>query len=436
LDVFSEILEKYAKLMHSDYLRSRENIIVRERNRLYEKFYKAAYIPLVSQEKPVVFVDSGRLDLETDVSSLTIVNVGALIRNKEGELILPGDYLGDPEAPLAETIIVYSNIGAEKREGIDLSFKIIMEPIGYSLFFDERDPYKISSELSEKINRDLASSRIDTARKTRILKRIHNYITQLIEIGYLARIISRKPDCIGVVDGTLIRWLSVKGARISGYRILSTLSGLDDAVLEAHLDSIIGISKTSKFTTLARAFNLFNKYEKRENGAYGYVDSESARAAANVLMDIIAKLDVDAAEEASRIFNRIVFQDRGVWSFRIPVSGDFKQIFHAEYYTREPVLNMIHEGSKPTVKVNEKLAEHLAEKIHYTLPQVFAMRSNIPGLPPYGFMEVDREVRIDKHKAKIIYQSFLVKLHDITGREDHPLIQVFESTLKMRYGYR
>ncbi len=432
MDEVIRFIEKYARLMHEDYLKSHESIVVKKRSELYSRLFKVAPIPSVKQEKPVVFVDGGRLDLETDVSALTVVNLGALVRRVDGELVTLNEYLGDPGVEAIETLVVYSTI---QWDGLSHVYRVLIEPVAAgSLLFENRDPVSVSRDISDAVNNEVKASHIQVRKAPRVLKRVHSYIVELAEVAYLARILSHMPEGIGVVDGSLLRWFTRGELARGGYRILSAVSGLNDPGLRETLTSIIGVSKTSKFTNVARAYNLFTGYAgsvDSPRGLYGYVDSESAERARGIL-DEIARLGVDLAREAAGVFNRKVFREGNIWVFRIPVTGDMEWVLHADYYVEGPVATVEGDGK---VYVNEDLAGRLSERIHRTIREVFAKRSSLQGHPPYGLMEVDVNVRIDKAKSENLRQLLLAGLKEATGRGNHPLIQALETTLRMRYGY-
>lgn len=432
MDEVIRFIEKYARLMHEDYLKSHESIVVKKRSELYSRLFKVAPIPSVKQEKPVVFVDAGRLDLETDVSALTVVNLGALVRRVDGELVTLNEYLGDPGVEAIETLVVYSTI---QWDGLSHVYRVLIEPVAAgSLLFENRDPVSVSRDISDAVNNEVKASHIQVRKAPRVLKRVHSYIVGLAEVAYLARILSHMPEGIGVVDGSLLRWFTRGELARGGYRILSAVSGLNDPRLRETLTSIIGVSKTSKFTNVARAYNLFTGYAgsmDSSRGLYGYVDSESAERARGIL-DEIARLGVDLAREAAGVFNRKVFKEGNIWVFRIPVTGDMEWVLHADYYVEGPVATVEGDGK---VYVNEDLAGRLSERIHRTIREVFAKRSSLQGHPPYGLMEVDVNVRIDKAKSENLRQLLLAGLKEATGRGNHPLIQALETTLRMRYGY-
>jgi len=434
VDRVSSVLGKYARVMHEDYLRSRGSIIVRERSVLYSKLYRVAYLSPVEQVEPVVFVDGGRYDVETDVSMLSVVNLGSRIRVETGDLVTLSEYLGERDLPPLDALIIYSSMSIEGGNGLDVSFKTIIEPLDeHSFLLGGRSPEKLSSDITGVITRGISRPGESPRKIFRVLYRVHHFMTGLVELAYLIRILRRMGRGIGVLDGTLSRWFSVRGVRISGYDILALLSGMGRDELEGYLYRVVGLSKTTKFTNLARAFNLFSQYERRDYGAYSYVDSSSLREAKAVLEEIVRR-SVDLGMETCRIFNRIVYPDKGIWVFRAPVTGDFSQIFHADYYTGKALINI--EKSNGVIEADEKLADELGKRISYTITHVFAKRSSIAGLPPYGLMEVDLDARVDKYKSKSLHEVLLVKLREVTGKSDHPLIQVMETALRMRYGYR
>lgn len=441
----SWLIEKYARLLHEDYVKAHESLVVSIRSILYSRFYKVAPIRVVKQEKPVVFVDSGIFTESTNVSSLTLMRLGAIVREENGRLVTLAHYSGKPSAKSIETLIVYSNIG---WDGLIPVFKFSIEPVDeHSLLFNEGDTDRVSREVSWIINRGIKESFEikkpgQSPRKVaRYLMNIHKYIISMLEVAYLARILEFISDGIGVVDGSLQRWFGVKYAGmppVDGFSILSVLSGVGKSKLkEILIDKVTGLTKTSSLTSLASAYSLFmGNSIVSKSGAYGYVDSESAGNAATVLKEIVEKMGVDLGREAAAVFNRIVFQKKDeveLWRFRVPVASEgFQRIFHAEYYIDKPIITVSSSG----VKVNEDLAGKLGEKAHYTVNQVFSKVSGISGTPPYGLMEVDRMVRLDRDKSRVYHEVLILALRRAVGRGNHPLIQAFEASLRMRYGYR
>ncbi|MEM4528157.1 MAG: hypothetical protein QXS23_03085 [Desulfurococcaceae archaeon] len=425
-----EIIREVAIKMREDFVKSRESELIRLRSEAYRAFYKVSPLVPREQEAPIVFVDAGFNNVETDVSVLYIINIGGCVRDEEGRVRYVHEIC---DMPPYETYFVY---GRWVQGGKGSEFVIRFIPVDENpvLIRPESAP-KISEEITAMLNKQTSGSDLKLMSN---FKKFVNYVEGLMEIAYgikLKRFLLKKPIC--VIDGTLIRWFSVKRSlksfKFDGLNVLEKITGIDRDVLINELNDVMGLTKTTKFTSFARAREIFyGNVERGDLGLYSYVDEESVEKASSVIEDIRIKYGVDMAMDTINLFNKLIFPRNDIWGTRFPITTSENTVFHLEKYIQRPLINI----ERGMVVFNSKLASELGKTIPRVSQEIFLYRTPVIGQLPHGFMEVDEMVRLKNETFRDISESFVQVIREITGTIGHPLEYMFMSTQRMRIGYR
>ncbi|MEM2025291.1 MAG: hypothetical protein QXW94_03270 [Desulfurococcaceae archaeon] len=422
-----EIIRQIVKSMRSDFAYSSSKGIVRDREQVYRAFYKVS--PISSyQDKPIIFTDAGFHSLEADVSSLIVVNVGAQIRRENGVLQSLSDIL---DYPPYETYFMYGRLVQEN--GSPLFFLQILPLDECPLLLNEGKAAEASREITEMLNRGYRGG-IDIERSTKLFRKFVKYTEGLLELAYALKLAEQvRVNTVSVVDGTLARWFGVKTIKflgLEGLDILIALTGLSREDLISRLSNICGLVKTTKFTSVARARWLFKNTTKSPSGLYTYIDEGSVEKAAELLSDIRRKYGEKSAHETISIFNRVIHAKSGIYSTRFPLTTDGTLIMHLELHSNNPVIE--YDQTNKEIRTYPKTANELMKRINEFTSNITAYRTPEEGLPPHGFMEVDRLVRIPNKLFFAIEELFRHTIREETGEMGHPLEYLFDVTRKMR----
>lgn len=425
------IIEKLVKTLRQDYVASRKQSIIGEREEVFRLFYNVKPIPIETQNNIIVFVDAGFHTLESDVLTLMIINVGGCIRDESGKIRFINE-LSDYQWP--ELIFVYAKW---TEQGGEPYFTVQFIPVQeHGLLFSEDKAQKISENLTSMINQGL-NKNIPRLKLIRLYKKLIKYIEGLIEVAYYVKIsdllVKRS---LGVIDGTLNRWFSLRSIRFfdfDGVDVLSTITNRDKDLLINELSNIYGLVKTTKFTSIARARWLFKTDISNPLGLYTNTAPDAIEKTAMVINEKIRKKYGDEiSEDIVSLFNRIIHPRTGLWAVRFPITTDGNVIMHFEVHTNEPLLEYnISTGAVPHLGK----AVEIVEKVDQAVSDIMAHRSSIFGYPPYGFMELDSHVRIPMNRIYKIEDLFVNTIRKDTGEIGHPLEYLFENMRKIRLGY-
>lgn len=426
-----KVIEQLVRTMKNDFIYSGSRNIVKDRQEIYKTFYKVSPI-LGYQDRPVIFVDAGFHSLETDVSSLMIVNIGAYIRREGGELLSVSDVL---ECPPHETYFVYGRLIEENGAP---SFSVQIIPLDeYPLLLSEEKASNASQKITSLLNKGFKKD-ISTERSIKLFKKFVKYIEGLLELAYAIRLAQHiKTNSVSVVDGTLARWFGVKAVKFVGFEgldVLQLFTALDREMLISMLINVCGLVKTTKFTGIARARWLFKGQVKSPSGLYAYTDEDSVNRLPGQLNELRRKYGENCVYEMISLFNRVIHAKSGIYSARFPLTTDGTLIMHLELHLSSPIVE--YDRASEDIKVNPKVASELEKRVKTYVNNIAAYRTPGEGLPPHGFMEVDRLVRIPTKLFHTLEELFRHAIREETGEIGHPLEYLFGLTRRMRLGYR
>ncbi len=434
IDVLEEVIED----LMTDYLNSRNDESVRIKNEVFNTYYEVKEIGLPDKPSVVGFVDAGFKPYKTDVSMIIPLRLGALLRMEDGRLLSVKEALNRPST---EGLVLYSSRRAA-GEGFEFRVKV-RSSSGDSLLFERPGDDAVASQELSRFVREFISSSLKE--RPGFFTRFTLYIEGLIELAYAVRLLEGvkreagiDPKCV-VLDGTLIKWFAVKrgsAGAIDGINVLSVLTGLEPSSIKDLLWKVVGLSKTSKFTSIARSYSLFRKagLEARgSRGLYTLPDVEGGDRVCGLLSELLTdsrkRIHV---EETVKILNRIVYDRNGVYVARFPLTPDRRNVFMLDVHTPEALVS-VGDG----VKLNINAFNQVRQLLEGVVSELFRSRSKIVGEPPCGYMEVDRLVRFGGEESRS-FEKLLISLvsSELSGELSEVLTQVFSSTTRMRYGYR
>lgn len=424
------VLDELAGDMYSDYVKSSESRVIRARDELYEKYYVVKPFNKRRQTRPVVFVDGGFVSFETDVSILIVAVVGAEVRDVDGELKAISEVTDYP--PVNEYFIYGRVIPGD---GVDYKLKIY--PVDeYSAVIDDSNKDEVSAAITGLINEKAA--RGAGPRGAILLKKLVKYVEGLLEVAYALKVSSAiAVDPVIVVDGTLARWFSVERSRFFGFDgldLLAAMTRLDKPVLREKLRDVYGLVKSAKFTAIARARRLIDKYSSVKGtmaGHYTTITPTSAELATEYLNKLMSdgSLTASAAAEAVGTLNRVIHPYNGVYSARFPLTGDGKGILHFEIHIDRPIIRI--DNGRAVCDVDA--AAEASTRAEAALNEIMTYRTAIYGYPPFGFPEVDEAVRVPRNVADTIEMDILSALLRKTKKGGHVLEMAFPSVRRIYY---
>lgn len=392
-----------------------------------------------------MFVDSGFKRYVMDVATITIMQVGACIRDPSGRVVSLKEMIN--EAPI-DSYMFYTS-----RRRVEDRFEFEVKILGLSdenFLVKFNDSFKISGAVVSRIREFISSSSRAKAfsKKPRFFVRLSKYLSDLIELAYGLKIALELDKKLGikpvvVLDGTLIKWFSIERLGktvVDGFDIVVELirsSGLnvDQTVTSDLLSRTIGLAKTSKFTTLARCYELFssNASSGGSLGLFTNVNVNNANAVSGTLHGLLKQRGLrEFVDETIKVFNRVVFDKNGLCVARFPVSPDGRSVFMVDLYVNDLILKL--EGQN--LLFNSNVALEANDRLNKFVPELFSRRSGLVGHPPLGYMEVDQAVRLPSNitkKFEEVFEHYLFSKSDLTLQ---PLIQAIQQSLRMRYGYR
>lgn len=433
IDVLEEVIED----LITDYLNSRNDESVRIKNEVFNTYYEVKEIGLPGKPSVVGFVDAGFKPYRTDVSMVIPIRLGALLRTEDGGLLSVNEVLNKPST---EGLVLYSS---RRATGEAFEFRVkVRSSSGDSLLFERSGDDTVASQELSRFVREFISSSLKE--RPGFFTRFTLYIEGLIELAYAVKLLDDvkheagvDPKCV-VLDGTLIKWFAVRrgsAGAIDGINVLSVLTGLEPNNIKDLLWRVVGLSKTSKFTSIARSYSLFRKAGIEVRGSGGLYALPNAGGGDRVCR-LLSELLTDPrkrvfAEETVRILNRIVYDRNGVYVARFPLTPDRRNIFMLDVHTPEALIS-VGDG----VKLNINTLNQVRQLLEGVVNELFRSRSKIVGEPPYGYMEVDRLVRFGGEESRS-FERLLIGLISSGLDEElsEVLAQVFSPTTRMRYGY-
>lgn len=184
-----------------------------------------------------------------------------------------------------------------------------------------------------------------------------------------------------VLDGTLVKWFAVERAgsgRVDGLNIVSALAGIDVETVKNLLWDVIGLSKTTKFTTIARSYRLFQEFKKISKGLYTIPNIKNGGTLCETLSkQLSTPKKRGLVEEVVRVINRVVYDRNGVYVARFPLTPDSKNVFVLDLHIPEPILSVGDE-----VRFNVNVATQVREVLGEIVNELFRTRSKLTGSRP------------------------------------------------------
>lgn len=429
-----EILSEVINDLKHDYLSSRNDELVRVRDQVLKSYYEVRSMSTPSKPLIVGFVDAGFHIYKTDISYIIPIRIGALLRDAEGRLLTVNEVLSKPSA---ENVVLYSS---RRPSGGKYEFRVKVRSANSNSLLFERpgDDLVASQEINRFIREFVRPSR---KKEPAFFTKFTKYVEGLIELAYAvklahkAREVGLEPRYV-VLDGTLIKWFAVEKAgsdRVDGLNIVSALAGIDVETVKNTLWGVVGLSKTTKFTNVARSYRLFQNLKRASRSLYTTPNVSEGEMVCRILSEqLLAPEKRNIAKEIVRVVNRVVYYRNNVYVARFPLTPDSKNVFVLDIHVSEPLLSV-----RDTVKFNVDVATNVRRVLDEVVNELFRTRSKLVGEPPYGYMEVDRVVRFSRAESKL-FEDTLIGL--VRGSlEDEladVLVQVFSPTTRMRYGYR
>ncbi|MEM0380961.1 MAG: hypothetical protein QXT88_00850 [Desulfurococcaceae archaeon] len=433
IDALRYVVEK----LKEDYLISSRDEITRSIENIYTNYYAVNTLNPVDSNDWFIFVDAGFKPYALDVAVVTPVQFGALIRDENGIVRKISDILNKP---CTDSILLYAG---RRRVGTEHDFRISISTMNREnlLFENSSSCIRISEKLSE-IVRNFAGS-TGLTRKSRFFVKLANYIESLIELTYGLKTYILIKEKLGidpyvVLDGTLIKWFSIKKrVEYDGLDIVATILETDVKDVKAYLSRVVGLSKTTKFTTIARSYSIFVKAENKSSwksrGFYTTINTVDASKVIAELEKLFEKqISESFIKEIVRTLCRIVFNKHMIYVARFPVTADQRTIFVIDVYIDKPVIKV----DRGKVYFDNDAAEEVNNRLRKIVPQLFSIRSKLTGEPPYGYMEVDQLVRLPSKISRVFETVLINYMRSLNDPSLTPLIQAFTTTLYMRYGYR
>jgi len=433
VDILNEVIND----LKQDYLSSKSDELVRVRDQVLKSYYEVREMSSSNESFAVGFVDAGFPGFRryrTDISFIIPMKVGALLRGVDGRLMTVNEVLGKSSV---ENLILYSS---RKPSGEEYEFRVKIRSVSNgSLLFERSGDDVIASQEINRFVREFV--RPSLKKEPAFFARFTKYVEGLIELAYAVKLLREVREAgfnvrYVVLDGTLVKWFAIERAgsgRVDGLNIVSALAGIDVETVKNLLWGIVGLSKTTKFTTIARSYRLFQEFKKISKGLYTIPNIKNGGTLCEILSkQLSTPKKRGLVEEVVRVINRVVYDRNGVYVARFPLTPDSKNVFVLDLHIPEPILSVGDE-----VRFNVNVATQVREVLGGVVNELFRIRSKLTGEPPYGYMEVDRVVRFSKEEDKA-FESALISL--VRGSlEDEladVLVQVFSPTTRMRYGYR
>ncbi|MEM0025840.1 MAG: hypothetical protein QXV93_00855 [Zestosphaera sp.] len=429
-DILSEIIND---LKH-DYLSSRSDELVKLRDQVLKSYYEVENMSNSGEYFTVGFVDAGFYPYKTDISFIIPIKISALLRNSDGRLLTVNEVLNKSSV---DNMVLYSS---RKPSGDKYEFRIkVRSANSDSLLFERRGDDLIASQEINRFVREFV--RPSLKKEPAFFTKFTKYIEGLIELAYAVKLLHSvkeaglKPRYV-VLDGTLIKWFAVERAssgRVDGLNIVSALTGLEVETIKNLLWSIVGLSKTTKFTNIARSYRLFQSSASVSSGLYTTPSISRGEVVCRVLTEqLLIPERRKLVKEIVRIVNRVVYDKNGVYVARFPLTPDSKNIFVLDLHVPEPILSV-----SDAVRFDVHVATYVKKVLNEVVNELFRLRSKLVGEPPYGYMEVDRIVRFSKEESKVFEDTLIGLVRSSLENElADVLVQVFSPTTRMRYGYR
>lgn len=430
VDILSEVVND---LKH-DYLSSRNDELVRVRDQALKSYYEVKSMSASSEYFTVGFVDAGFYPYKTDISFIIPIKIGALLRDSNGELLTINEVLNRSSV---ENMVLYSS---RRPSGEKYEFRVkVRSATSNSLLFEKRGDDLIASQEINRFIREFV--RPSLKKEPTFFTKFTKYVEGLIELAYAVKLLYKAREAglkirYLVLDGTLIKWFAIERAgsgRVDGLNIVSVLAGLEVETVKNLLWNVVGLSKTTKFTNIARSYRLFQDLKSASRGLYTAPNVGGGETVCRILTEqLLIPERRNLVKEIVRIVNRVVYDRNDVYVARFPLTPDCKNVFVLDLHVPEPIISV-----SDTVRFNTGVATYVKRVLEEVINELFRLRSKLVGEPPYGYMEVDRVVRFSREESKV-FEDTLISLARTSLENElaDVLVQVFSPTTRMRYGYR
>ena len=276
---------------------------------------------------------------------------------------------------------------------------------------------------------------------------IRDSIEGLIEIAYGIRLIQYANEIDKVViDGTLIKWLRPKRERLKaegdGLNVLAAILDEEiDIVKKYCLRGVIGLAKTTRFTTLSRSMSVFREHLRPGKGLYEYYTSVNTEGL-NELQKLLRMAETGEFNGGLRVphdiivsiikkFNTCVFPAHELWVARFPLTMDGMYVMVLDTYIEKPIVNY-------EVHVDKDMANEVNKRVKESVSKVFYAKSPLTGRPPTGFMELDENVRVTGEVKRDIENYMLAVVLRRYAMDDPVkwiILQAVQGASRMRFGY-
>ncbi|MEO3993130.1 MAG: hypothetical protein QN229_02305 [Desulfurococcaceae archaeon TW002] len=430
INILSEVIED----LREDYLSARNNELVRIRDQVLKSYYEVVNMKTSSESFVIGFVDAGFRTYKTDISFIIPIKIGALLRDTDGKLLTVNEVLNKSSV---ESILLYSS---RQPSGEKYEFKVkVRSANSNSLLFENPGSDLLASQEINRFAKEFVKPLFK--KKPRFFTRFTKYIEGLIELAYAVKLLHKtkeiglKPGYV-VLDGTLIKWFAIERAssdRVDGLNIVSAFTGLDVETIRNLLWRIVGLSKTTKFTYIARSYKIFRNVKNASGGLYTIPNLGGSKDICRILSEQLAIPErKNLVKEIIEIVNRVVYEKNNVYVARFPLTPDLKNVFVLDLHVPEPILSV-----SDVVRFNVSVATDVKKVLNEVVSELFRIRSKLVGEPPLGYMEVDRGVRFSGEESKV-FEDILIGLVRSSLEDElaDVLVQVFSPTTRMRYGYR
>ena len=442
-DDIIRVLDTLVEDLRQDFIETQKDDYITLRREVYNNYYSVNPFVTNTAPQPVAFVDGGFKPYQLDVSIIIPLQIGAYIRvNDDRRLRTVKEIL---DIPVTDNLLLYSS---RRRKGNKYVFKVRIKSFQKtSLLFDKDNP---DDDASRKINELLSEfNGLNESRSPRFFVKLTKYIEGLLELAYTIKLLMKieneslleQPLSYAVLDGTLIKWFSIKTQRrlreIDGLDILAAILNTEPEKIQKYLYRVVGLAKTTKFTNIIRSQMLFlskTGFEKPVPGAYTVVNTEALNAICDKLNSFLDKYAaIDFILETLNLFNRIVYNLHKIYVARFPITTDYKNIFMLDIHIDKPIIWL---NEKNKVEINIDQARNVNPYISYIVNTLYYHRTPVPGEPPYGYMEVDGLVRLTESIRSLFENALISVLRRYDDLTSRILEQVFSPTTRMRYGYR
>ncbi len=424
-----------------------------EVTKLFAEIYQQ-YYTVKKLEEPIgsniAFVDAGIYPLDMDIARVMYIQIGALIRDSDGELRTINSISGLEHYPPVERIILTVTRRRTFSGGVLRHiFEVkIQTPERSSLLLENNsEAQRVSKEITE-ILRELGLT--IEPRRPLLYRKLARYIEGLIELAYGLKLAEYGDLSKAVIDGTLIRWLRPKRKsikhKVDGLNILSAIlnSKVSD-VKKQCVDKLAGLAKTTAFTTLARAIKIFER--EIRNGHYELYTLINKRSLPSIkmLLETVEELGFEGYRIPREVIEDLikklctrVYPANELWVSRFPLTMDGDHIMVLDVYSEKPPLGYMRESGARILRTHLNVIDDINSRVDKIVREMFYAKSPLAGRPPTGLMEVDENVRVYGDLRKLFEAHLTVAALNISKRNKELskiLMQIIKGTLRLRLGY-